>query len=61
MDTIDERFAVYTAILFICSAIGALAGVFAGLTTLGVVLMGVELAYWLGGVMEDSGFDGASH
>jgi hypothetical protein len=28
---------------------------------LGVVLMGVELAYWLGGVMEDSGFDGASH
>lgn len=61
MDTIDERFAVYTAILFICSAIGALAGIVAGMGTLGVVLIGVELAYWLGGVMDDSGLEGASH
>jgi len=60
MDTIDERFAVYTAILFVCSAISALAGIFAGLATLCVLLMGVELAYWLGTVTDGPGLEGAS-
>lgn len=59
MDAIDERFAVYTAILLICSAVGALTGIVAGAATLGILAMGVELAYWLGGVMDDSGLEGA--
>ncbi len=59
MDAIDERFAVYTAIIFICSAIGAVAGTLAAATTLAIVAAGVELAYWAGGVMEDLGHNGA--
>ncbi len=61
MDAIDERFAVYTAIIFICSAIGALAGTVAAVATFAMVAAGVELAYWFGGVMEDLGHTGASH
>lgn len=61
MDAIDERFAVYTAIIFICSAIGALVGIGAAATTFALVAAGVELAYWVGGVMEDLGHDGAEH
>lgn len=61
MDAIDERFAVYTAIIFICSALGALAGTVAAAATFAIVAAGVELAYWLGGVMEDSGHAGASN
>ncbi|MGB0764546.1 MAG: hypothetical protein ACPGPG_05045 [Luminiphilus sp.] len=60
MDAIDERFAVYTAIIFICSAVGALAGGFAATATFAVIASGVELAYWLGRVIEDSGHAGAA-
>ncbi|MCH1492768.1 MAG: hypothetical protein L7T24_09435 [Luminiphilus sp.] len=60
MDAIDERFAVYTAIIFICSAVGALAGGFAAAATFAVIAVGVELAYWLGRVIEDSGHTGAA-
>ena len=60
MDAIDERFAVYTAIIFICSAVGALAGGFATAATFAVIAAGVELAYWLGRVIEDSGHTGAA-
>ena len=60
MDVIDERFAVYTAIIFICGAVGALAGGFAATATLAVLASGVELAYWLGRVMEDTGPSGAT-
>ena len=61
MDAIDERFAVYTAILFICSALGALAGLAAAAVTFGLVAAGVEMAYWVGGVMDAPAHSGASH
>jgi hypothetical protein len=51
MDSLDERFAVYTAVLFVCSAIGALAGLAAVAVTFGLVVAGIEVAYWLGGVL----------
>ena len=51
MDSLDERFAVYTAVLFVCSAIGALAGLAAAAVTFGLVVAGIEVAYWLGGVL----------
>ena len=55
MDVVDERFAVYTAILLICSAIGALSGVLAATVTLGLVVAGVEVAYWIGGALSAPG------
>lgn len=55
MDVLDERFAVYTAVLFVCSAIGALAGFAAAAVTLSLVVAGVEVAYWLGGVLSAPG------
>lgn len=61
MDALDERFAVYTAVLFICSALGALAGLSAAAVTFGLVTAGVELAYWLGGVQDAPGHSGASN
>ncbi len=60
MDALDERFLVYTVILFICSALGAMAGFSAAAVTFAVLTAGVELAYWLGGVMTAPGHSGAS-
>jgi len=53
MDAIDERFAVYTAIIFICSAIATLTGVVAATATFIIMVLGVELAYWCGVVIDD--------
>jgi len=60
MDAIDERFAVYTVVVLICSAIATVTGVGAAAATLGIMAAGVEFAYWVGGVMEDLGPNGAS-
>ena len=60
MDALDERFAVYTVVLFLCSEIGMLAGAAAGAVTFGIITAGIELAYWLGRVMEDGGQFGAA-
>ena len=60
MDAIGERFLVYTAVLLVCSAVGTLAGFAAAATTFGMVVVGVELAYWLGGVMSAPGQLGAA-
>ena len=38
MDAIDERFAVYTVIILICSAVGALVGGFAAALTLALIV-----------------------
>lgn len=59
MDAIDERFAVYTVVVLICSAIATVTGVGAA-ATLGIMAAGVEFAYWVGGVMDDLGPNGAS-
>lgn len=61
MDALDERFLIYTAVLLVCSAVGTLAGFTAAAATFAVVVVGVELAYWLGGVMTAPGQFGASH
>jgi len=61
MDAIDERFAVYTVIIFICSVIGTFAGLIAAAATFTIIAAGVELAYWVGGVMEDLGHTSASN
>ena len=45
MDAIDERFAIYTVIILICGAVGALAGGFAAAVTFAFIALGVELAY----------------
>ena len=55
MDVVDERFAVYTAILLICGALGALAGVLAAAVTLGLGGAGGEVAYWIGGALSAPG------
>jgi hypothetical protein len=59
MDAIDERFAVYTVIILICSAVGALIGGFAAALTLALIVSGVELAYWFGRVIEGTDHSGA--
>jgi hypothetical protein len=61
MDAIDERFLVYTAVLFVCSAIATFAGFTAAFATFSMVTVGVEFAYWLGGVMSAPGQSGASN
>lgn len=61
MDAIDERFLIYTAVLLVCSAVGTLAGLTAAAATFVCVAVGVELAYWVGGVMSAPGQFGASH
>ena len=61
MDAIDERFAVYTAIIFMCSVIGSVVGIIAAASTFAVIAAGVELAYWVGGVMDDLGHASASN
>jgi len=55
MDVIDERFAVYTAVLLVCSAIGAFAGLTAAAATFGLVAAGCEVAYWVGGSVKTTG------
>ena len=60
MDAIDERFAVYTVVLFLCSEVGMWAGAAVGGVTFAVITAGIELAYWLGRVMEDGGQLGAA-
>ena len=59
MDAIDERFAVYTVIILICSAVGALAGGFAAAMTFTFIAFGVELAYWFWRVIVDTDRSGA--
>jgi hypothetical protein len=54
MDVIDERFAVYTTVLFFCSAIGALAGLTAAVVTFGLVVASVEVAYWFGSAVSSA-------
>ncbi|EED36732.1 hypothetical protein NOR51B_2821 [Luminiphilus syltensis NOR5-1B] len=51
MDTLDERFSIYTAVVFICSTLGALAGLSAAAVTFGVLAVGIELAYVASGLM----------
>ena len=46
MDTLDERFLIYTTVVFIGSALGALAGLSAAVLSVALVAVGVELAYW---------------
>lgn len=48
MDVIDERFAIYTTVLFFCSAVGALAGFAAAAVTFGLLVVGIEVAYRVG-------------
>lgn len=48
MDVIDERFAIYTTVVFFCSAVGALAGIPAAVVTFGLLVIGIEVAYQLG-------------
>jgi hypothetical protein len=55
MDAIDDRFAVYTVVLFLCSEIAVMAGVAAGAVTFAALGAGIELSYWLGRVMQDGG------
>jgi hypothetical protein len=43
MDAIDERFAVYTVVLFLCSEIALMAGVAAGAATFAALAAGIEL------------------
>jgi hypothetical protein len=52
---LDERFAVYTTIVFVCSAIGALAGLPVALVTFCLMSTGVEVTYWLAGVLKAPG------
>lgn len=61
MDAIDERFAVYTVVLFLCSEIAVMAGVAAGAVTFAALAAGIELSYWLGRVMDDGGQLGAAN
>jgi len=48
MDVIDERFAIYTTVLFFCSAVGALAGFTAAAVTFGLLVASIEVAYHVG-------------
>jgi hypothetical protein len=59
MDAIDERFAVYTVIMLICSAVGALAGGFAAAMTFAFITVGVELAYLCGRMILNADRSGA--
>ena len=60
MDAIDERFAVYMVVVFLCSEIGMWAGAAVGGVTFAIITSGIELAYWFGRVMEDGGQFGAA-
>ena len=60
MDSLDERFLAYTAILLICSALGALAGLTAAVATFAMIAVAVEAAYLLGMVMNTPGHSSAS-
>jgi hypothetical protein len=54
MDTIDERFVLYTTALFFCSVCMMLgAGSIAAWIAV-AVLVGVELAYWIAGLYADT-------
>jgi hypothetical protein len=59
MDAIDERFAIYTVIILICGAVGALAGGFAAAMTFALIALGVELAYLCGWIIENADRSGA--
>lgn len=48
MDVIDELFAVYSMVIFVCGAIAALAGLSAAVMAFGVLMLGVEFAHWMG-------------
>ena len=48
MDVVDERALVYTAVLFVCSAVAVFAGPARTATTFGFVTASVEGTYWLG-------------
>lgn len=60
MDTIDDRFLVYTTILFFCSVIGVMTGLVAAFATFCMVAVGVELAYFLGGMVHELDHSGTS-
>ncbi len=47
MDTLDERFLVYTALATVCAALCALVSLAAGLGTFIQAALVIELLYWL--------------
>ena len=57
MDVIDERFAGFPAALSV--ALGALAGFPAAAVAVGLVVAGLEVAYWAGGTALVPGQSGA--
>ena len=48
MDVIDERALVYTAVLFVCSALAVFAGPARAAATFGLITASGEGAYWMG-------------
>ena len=54
MDTLDERFLIYSALLVLCAFAGVFLGLVAASWTFFQVAAVIELVYWIGGP-EDSG------
>jgi len=54
MDTLNERFFIYSALLILCSTISVLVGLAAGLWSFVQIAAVVELMYWIGTRSGDS-------
>ena len=61
MDSLDERFLAYTAVLLVCSALAVLVGVAAATSTFALIAIAIEAIYLLGAVMSAPGHSNASY
>ena len=48
MDTLDERFLIYAALLILCSAASVFVGLAAGLWSFVQIAAVIEFMYWIG-------------
>ena len=48
MDTLDERFLIYAALLILCSAASVFVGLAAGLWSFLQIVAVIEFMYWIG-------------
>lgn len=58
MDTLDERFLIYTALLLLCAVAGVFLGLVVAAWTFVQMTAVIELVYWIGGPGRDKTVSG---
>ena len=53
MDTLDERFAIYSALVILCAVASAFLGLIIGAWTFVQMALVIEFMYWIGGFGRD--------